>query len=107
MRDRPYVRMVLGCHDRQGLSSLAFGRGWNLRGKFYVRGFAAQAVAVASSGFADVVIVASSTAASAVVSRLAVNNGAPRTSAINKASRANWTTEIVSARIGSAWQELA
>ena len=99
--------MGLGCHDRQGLSSLDFGRGWNLQGKFYVRGFAAQAVAAPSSGFADVVIVASSTAANAVVSRLAVNNGALQTSAINGASRANWTTEIVSARIDSAWHELA
>lgn len=99
--------MALSCHDRHGLSSLAFGRGWNLQVKFYVRDFAAQAVAVLSSGFADAAIVVSGTAVNAVVTRPAVNNGVLQTSVINRASRVNWTTEIVSAPIGSAGDELA
>jgi hypothetical protein len=89
------------------LSSLAFGREWNVRGKFYVRDFAVQSAAVLSSGFADVVIVASNTVANAAVSRVAVNNAGLQMSAINKASRGNWTTAIVSVPIGSGRHELA
>jgi hypothetical protein len=100
--------MTLGCHDRRPLSSLAFGRGWNLQLKlFCVRDFAAQGIAALSFGSAGVAIGDSSTAVIAVASRPAVNNGVLQTSAISRAPREGLIIEIVSEPIGNAWWKLA
>jgi len=92
--------MVLGCHDRQPLSSLAFGREWKLQlPPFYVSDSAARGVAAPYSGSVGVVIVASSIAVTVAASRHAVSNDVLPTSDISAASRGNLTTEIASVRI--------
>ena len=106
--ERLSTRMAKGCHDRQLVSSLAFGRGWNRhRMLLCVRDFAAQKDAAFCSAFAAAVTAGSSTAAIGAGSRRAGNNAAPQTFVISRARKEGWIIEIASAPTGAVEPGLA
>jgi hypothetical protein len=74
---------------------------------FSVKGCAAQAIAALCSGFAEVAIAGSSTAAIVVAPRRGANSGGLQTSVINAASKAGWIIAIASGSTGAAWLERA
>jgi len=100
--------MVLGCHDRWPLSSLAFVREWTTQPKlFSVRGFAARKVAVPSSGFVGTAIGDSSTAAIAVVPKRAVGSVELQTSGISRPLKEGLIIETINEPIGNVWLKVS
>jgi len=96
--------MALSCHDRQLMSSLAFGREWHIQAKlFYVRGFAVLIVAAFLSGSAAPATGDSSIAATAAAPRGAVSSDAPQTCVISGALKENSITVIVREPTGNGW----
>jgi len=95
--ERLSTHTAIGCHDRQPVSSLAFGRGWNGHRMFCVRDSAAQEDAAFCSAFAAAVTAASSTAVIGAGSRRAGNNAALQTFVISRARKEGWIIAIANA----------